>query len=95
MENLLRSNEYWKVMSEGFKDQAEGKALTEAEAKRLEVLKLNDLKEKNYLFSSIDKTILKTITNKSTTKELWDAMKTKFQGSQPFRILVTGSKEKF
>ena len=81
MENLLRSKEYWKVVSEGFNDKAEGKSLSEAEARSLDELRLKDLKAKNYLFSSIDKTILKTISNKGTAKELWDAMKTKFQGS--------------
>ena len=70
MENLLRSKEYWKVVSEGYQDQAEGKALSEVEARNLEELRLKDLKAKNYLFSSIDKNILKTITNKGTAKEL-------------------------
>ncbi|CAL1357842.1 unnamed protein product [Linum trigynum] len=81
MENLLRSKEYWDVVREGFREPAPIEELSPADAKRLEGLKLKDLKSKYYLFSSIDRTILKTITNKKTTKELWDAMKLKFQGS--------------
>ncbi|CAL1397608.1 unnamed protein product [Linum trigynum] len=81
MENLLRSKEYWGVVSEGFREPSEGETLSETQSKSLEDSKLRDLKAKNYLFSSIDKTILKTITRKRTAKELWDAMKVKFQGS--------------
>lgn len=47
----------------------------------MEELRLKDFKAKNYLFSSIDKTVFKTITKKGTTKEIWESMKTKFQGS--------------
>ncbi|CAL1375886.1 unnamed protein product [Linum trigynum] len=81
MENLLRSKEYWGVVSDGFKEPGEGEELTDAKSKRLEELKLKDLKAKNYLFSSIDKVILKTITKKRTAKELWDSMRVKYQGS--------------
>ena len=37
---------------------------------------------KNYLFASIDKTILKTILKKETSKEIWDSMKNKYQGNK-------------
>lgn len=42
---------------------------------------MKDLKVKNYLFQSIDKSILKTISHKSTSKQIWEAMKTKYQGN--------------
>ncbi|XP_024976326.1 uncharacterized protein LOC112514226 [Cynara cardunculus var. scolymus] len=42
---------------------------------------MKDLKAKNYLFHAIDKSILKTITQKDSAKEIWDSMKTKYQGS--------------
>ncbi|CAN1299672.1 hypothetical protein LINPERPRIM_LOCUS24292 [Linum perenne] len=51
MENLLRSKEYWDVVSEGYKEPTAG----EEQTKELEALKLKYLKAKNYLFSSIDK----------------------------------------
>jgi hypothetical protein len=44
-------------------------------------MKLIDLKALNYLFYSIDKSILKTITQKQTAKALWDAMKIKYRGN--------------
>lgn len=37
---------------------------------------------KNYLFQAIDKSILKTIIQKDTSKQLWDSLKTKYQGSE-------------
>ncbi|CAM8994809.1 unnamed protein product [Rhodiola kirilowii] len=57
--------------------------LTAAQKKVVEDLRLKDLKAKNYLFASIDKSILKTITNKSTAKpkHVWDSMKLKYQGN--------------
>lgn len=42
---------------------------------------LKDFKAKNYLFQSIDKTMLKTITKKETAKQKWESMKIKHQGS--------------
>lgn len=49
--------------------------------KTLDEAKLKDLKGKNYLFQSIDKSILKTITQNETSKQLWDSMKVKYQGN--------------
>ncbi|XP_074328427.1 uncharacterized protein LOC141666336 [Apium graveolens] len=66
MENLLRSKENWGIIDPRFDDLK---------------TTLKDLKAKNYLFQSIDKTTLKTITQKETTKQLWDSMKVKYKGS--------------
>ncbi|KAI5399762.1 hypothetical protein KIW84_064915 [Lathyrus oleraceus] len=44
-------------------------------------MKLKDLKDKNDLFQSLDKSILKTITQKETSKQLWNSMKMKCQGN--------------
>ena len=42
---------------------------------------VKDLKTKNYLFQALDRSILETILNKDTTKNIWDSMKQKYQGS--------------
>ncbi|KAM7502462.1 hypothetical protein LguiB_001366 [Lonicera macranthoides] len=81
MENLLRSKEYWGAIEVGYVEPAEGETLVAAQKKILEEMKLKDLKAKNYLFSSIDKTILKTMTQKETAKQIWDSMKVKYQGN--------------
>lgn len=83
MENLLRSKEYWSVVQGGYTEPepAGEEALTPAQRKTLEEARLKDLKAKNYLFNSIDKAILKTITQKATAKQLWDSMKVKYQGN--------------
>jgi phosphoenolpyruvate synthase/pyruvate phosphate dikinase len=44
-------------------------------------LKLKDLKAKTYLFQAIDRSILETILSKDTSKQIWDSMKKKYQGS--------------
>jgi hypothetical protein len=61
MENLLRSKEYWSLVEIGYAESEDGVIVTEAQQKRLDELKLKDLKVKNYLFQSIDRTILETI----------------------------------
>ncbi|MCI62220.1 hypothetical protein A2U01_0083477, partial [Trifolium medium] len=43
--------------------------------------KLKDLKAKNYLFQSIDRSILETILVRDTAKDIRDAMRRKYQGS--------------
>ena len=70
MNNFLRSKEYWSVVESGFTEPAIREVLSSTEMKVLEEMKLKDLKIKNCLFQSIDKTILKTITQKDTAKQL-------------------------
>ncbi|XP_039118944.1 MDIS1-interacting receptor like kinase 2-like [Dioscorea cayenensis subsp. rotundata] len=59
----------------------DGVVPTEAQRKELEASKLKDLKAKNYLFQAIDRSILETILCKETSKDIWDSMKKKYQGS--------------
>ena len=44
-------------------------------------MKLKDLKAKNYLFQAIDRSIMETLLCKDTSKQIWDSMKKKYQGS--------------
>lgn len=81
MENFMRSKEYWCAIENGINEPEAGVAQTEAQQKRLEELKLKDLKAKNYLFQAIDRDLLETILEKNTSKQIWDAMKQKFKGS--------------
>jgi len=81
MENLLRSKEYWCVINPGFDELRRIENPNPAQQKALDDANLKDLKAKNYLFQSIDKTTLKTITQKETAKQLWESMKVKHQGS--------------
>ncbi|XP_061363393.1 uncharacterized protein LOC133306995 [Gastrolobium bilobum] len=83
MENFLRSKEYWDVVTNGVVEPAlaEGAQLTAAQRAAHEAVKLKDLKAKNYLFQAIDRSILETILSKETSKDIWDSMKKKYQGS--------------
>ncbi|XP_024164420.1 uncharacterized protein LOC112171471 [Rosa chinensis] len=75
MENLLRSKEYWNLIETGYREPAEGEAVTAGQRKVLNDMKLKDLKVRNYLLQSIDKSILKTLQQKETSKHIWDCMK--------------------
>ena len=66
-------------MENGIPAATEG--LTDAQRKNIEDQKLKDLKAKNYLFQAIDRSILQTILNKDTTKNIWDSLKQKYQGT--------------
>ncbi|GKV39214.1 hypothetical protein SLEP1_g47020 [Rubroshorea leprosula] len=79
MENFLRSKEYWDVVESGVAEPTA--RMSEAQKAELEALKLKDLKAKNYLFQAIDRTILETILCKDTSKQIWDSMKKKYQGT--------------
>ncbi|MCI18002.1 retrovirus-related Pol polyprotein from transposon TNT 1-94, partial [Trifolium medium] len=79
MENLLRSKEYWSLIETGV---TTAPPIATAEQQRVaNESKLRDLKVKNYLFQSIDRTILETILIRDTAKDIWDTMKRKYQGS--------------
>jgi hypothetical protein len=79
MENLLQSKEYWTLIEVGV---VTAPANATAEQRRLaDESKLRDLKVKNYLFQSIDRSILETILVRDTAKDIWDAMRRKYQGS--------------
>ena len=81
MDNFMRSKEYWGLVETGYDEPASGSVLMDAHQKMTDELKLKDLKVKNYLFQAIDRTILDTIRKKDTAKEIWDAMKKKFEGN--------------
>jgi hypothetical protein len=49
--------------------------------KAIEDAKLKDLKANNYLFQSIDRSVLETILNKDFAKSIWDFLKMKYQGT--------------
>ena len=61
MENFLRSKEYWSLVETRYDEPQANAVVIEAQQKRLDEMKLKDLKVKNYLFQAIDRTILETI----------------------------------
>ena len=81
MENFLRSKEYWHLVETGIPEPGSGAGLTDAQKTELAAQKLKDLKVKNYLFQAIDRAILETILEKDTSKQIWDSMKKKYQGT--------------
>ena len=50
MENFLRSKELWILIETGYTEPEKGASVTETQRKKLEKLKLKDVKVKNYLF---------------------------------------------
>ncbi|GKA84259.1 retrovirus-related pol polyprotein from transposon TNT 1-94 [Tanacetum coccineum] len=56
-------------------------AATEAQKKVVDDAKLKDRKVKNFMFHSIDKAILETILDKSTSKHIWGSTEHKYEGS--------------
>jgi hypothetical protein len=58
------------LVETGYVEPEVGIDVTEAQRKKLEELKLKDLKVKNYLFQTIDRTILETILKKNTSKQI-------------------------
>ncbi|KAL4378121.1 hypothetical protein GQ457_02G036680 [Hibiscus cannabinus] len=81
MENFLRSKEYWNLVENGISVAPVGTTLTEAQQRLIDDQKLKDLKAKNYLFQALDRSILETILKKDTSKDIWDSVKKKYQGS--------------
>ena len=83
MENFLRSKELWKLVEEGV--PTGGVTMSDAQKKTVEDAKLKDMKIKNVLFQAIDRGIMETILNKSTSKAIWNSMQQKYQGSTKVR----------
>ena len=81
-------------METGYEHSAAGVAVTEAQQKKREDLKLKDLKVKNYLFQAIDRTILEIILEKNTSKQIWDSMKRKYEGNARVKRSVLQSLRK-
>jgi hypothetical protein len=82
MENFLRSKEYWGLIETGYEEPAHREQpLSERRQRELDAVKLKDLKAKKYLFQAINRSILKTILEKDTSKKIWDSMKTKYEGN--------------
>jgi sarcosine oxidase delta subunit len=81
MENFLRSKEYWQLIEEGITAVGDETALTAAQLKARNDMKLKDLKAKNYLYQAIDRIVLETTLKKDTAKDIWDSLKKKYQGT--------------
>jgi len=79
MENFLRSKELWQLVEDGI--PTFGIRPTEAQQKVETEARLKDLKVKNFLFQSIDREILETMMDKSTSQAIWRSMQQKYQGS--------------
>lgn len=69
IENFLRSKEYWTLIETGFVEPKNGAPMTKNQQPKFDELKLKDLKVKNYLFQSINRSILETILQKNTSKK--------------------------
>nr|GEY71933.1 putative copia-type polyprotein [Tanacetum cinerariifolium] len=65
---------------------------TKAQRTTLEEAKLKDMKAKNYLFQAIDRSILETMLTKDTAKDIWDSLKTKYQGTTLNKLRFNKSK---
>jgi hypothetical protein len=103
MENLLRSKEYWNLIENGVVTAPPN--ATPEQRRLADESKLRDLKVKNYLFQSIDRSILETILVRDTARDIWEAMKRKYQGStkvkraqlqslrRDFEVLAMGEEE--
>ncbi|XP_050378459.1 uncharacterized protein LOC126795736 [Argentina anserina] len=63
------------------KQSEERRQQMEEQCKFVEKMKLKDLKVKNFLFLAIDRKIMETILVKDTSKQIWDSMKLKYQGT--------------
>ena len=81
MENFLQSKEYWGLVETGIPAAAKRMDPIKEQRKTIEDHRLKDLKVKNYLFQAIDRSILETILKKDTSKDIWDSLKQKYQGT--------------
>ncbi|MCH84749.1 retrovirus-related Pol polyprotein from transposon TNT 1-94, partial [Trifolium medium] len=79
MENLIRSKEYWSLIEDGVV-VAPANATPE-QTQAANESRLKDLKVKNFLFQSIDRSILETILERDTSRDIWESMRRKYQGS--------------
>ncbi|XP_027910314.1 uncharacterized protein LOC114169374 [Vigna unguiculata] len=79
MKNFLRSKELWQLVEDGIPTL--GATSTEVQRKSVANAQLKDLKVKNFLFQAIDREILETILDKSTSQAIWRSMQQKYQGS--------------
>jgi hypothetical protein len=68
MENLLRSKEYWHLVEVGVTPAPANPTAEQIQADN--ALKFLDLKVKNYLFQAIDRTVMETILNRNTAKDI-------------------------
>ncbi|KAK4423090.1 hypothetical protein Salat_1891600 [Sesamum alatum] len=81
MENFMRSKEYWSIIAYGILAVAEGSQPSEAQKKAIDEAVLKDLRQKTISSRAIDRSILETILNKETAKNIWDSLNKKYQGT--------------
>ncbi|RVW93305.1 hypothetical protein CK203_022322 [Vitis vinifera] len=80
-ETTAHASKQFVIGCSGVAERATGTTLNDKQKSEIEGQKLKDLKVKNYFFQAIDRPILETILSKETSKDIWDSMKKKYQGS--------------
>lgn len=78
MEIFLRSKKLWELVEDGVPTL--GTSPAKAQRRNVVEANLKDMKVKNYLFQAIDRDILETILDKSTSQAIWRSMQQKYQG---------------
>ena len=81
MENFFRAKGLWDVIETGFEEPGITTVLTAEQSAQLESAKTNDHKVKHYLYQSIDRVTFEQILDRSSSKVIWDSMKSKFGGN--------------
>ena len=70
MENFLRSKGFCGLVEPGYIEPTSESVQTDAQWKKNDEMRLKDLKMKNYLFQTIDLTVLDTILKKNTARNI-------------------------
>jgi hypothetical protein len=81
MENLMRAKQLWNLIDPGIREPAVGIVQSEAQIKKLEELRMKDMKVKHYLYQAIDRVVFEQIMDRSTSKAIWASMKQRFAGN--------------
>ena len=91
MENLLRAKGLWSLVENGFEEPRPGTLLTETQQMQLDDARTKDHQVKHYLFQSLDRSVFEQISDRCTSKIVWDSMRLKFGGNEKVKKSLLNS----
>ncbi|XP_071704491.1 uncharacterized protein [Rutidosis leptorrhynchoides] len=96
MENLIKANCLWYIVEHGVGEPRPGITLNDAQQKQLYSNRIKDHQVKHILFQALEREVFEQILDRSSSKVIWETMKSKFgDNSRVKRSMLSSLRREF
>ena len=85
MKALLRSQDVWEIVEQGYNEPQEGATLSQAQRDSLKDSRKRDKKALYLIYQGLDEDAFEKISEATTAKEAWEKLQTSYKGAEPVK----------